>query len=99
MYNALMVLIIGLFIVLLFLNLYFRSKVLKVYKELYHRKIQFDSRHILSRAAMEAEIVPRYPESADLIRTFASHIRYSIRIAIVLVLLISIVSVLLYTYR
>lgn len=94
-----MVFVIGLFVVLLGLNLYFRTKVLRVYRQLYQRRVQFDGSHIFSKAKMEAEIIPKYPESAALIRQFTSHIRYSIRIAIVLVLLISIASYLLYVYR
>lgn len=99
MYTALMAFIVGLFVALLFLNLYFRAKVLRLYKQLYQRRIEFKSRHIFSPALLEAEVIPAYPESADLIRQFTSHIRYSIKIAVLLLLLISVVSYLLYTYR
>lgn len=99
MYNVLMALVIGLFVALLFLNLYFRAKVLKLYRVLLSKQVEFKQRHIFSEAAMEAEIIPQYPHARDEIREFAQHIKYSIRIAVVLLLLISVVSYLLYTTR
>ena len=97
MYEVLMASVIGLFVALLFLNLYFRAKVLKLYRRLLNQRVEFKQRHIFNAAAMEAEIIPHYPQASDDIREFARHIRFSIKAAVVLLLLISVASYLLYT--
>jgi O-antigen/teichoic acid export membrane protein len=99
MYKVLMALVIGLFVALLFLNLYFRAKVLKLYRVLLSKRVEFKQRHIFNQAAMEAEVIPLYPHASDEIREFARHIRFSIKIAVILLLLITVVSYLLYTSR
>lgn len=99
MYLFLVTLVIGLFIAMLFINVYFRVKVLKVYKKLVQAEVEFDSSHIFSKAKMEQEIVPKYPKSADDIRTFCSHIRYTIKMASVLITLITIFGAILMYYR
>ncbi len=90
MSTILISLIIGIFIALFFLNVYFRVKVLKVYKILVQNRIQFDSSHILNKSKLEAEILPKYPAFRNEILTFTGHIRKSLSIAVVLVLLITI---------
>jgi len=80
---------------MLFLNVYFRAKVLKVYKTLVQNKVQFDSSHILNPKKMELEILPKYPKHREDILTFVSHIKFSIRIACILIVLITIAGLIL----
>ncbi len=99
MFKFLITLIIGLFIAMLFLNVYFRVKVLKVYKKLVKARVEFGATHMFNPAKMEAEVIPKYPKQADNIRIFTSHMRYSIRMATVLVALITMFGAVLMYYR
>ena len=94
-----MVFVIGLFVTLLFLNIYFRMKVIKVYKVLVKARVEFDTSHLLNLEKMEKEIIPHYPKYQDEIRTFVQNIRFSIKVAIILLLLISVLSAILYYYQ
>jgi len=95
MVNTLTFLIIGIFVALLFLNIYFRVKILKVYKTLVQNKVEFNSSHIFNKTKLENEILPKYPKFSADILTFTGHIKNSIFIAIVLVVLITIMGVIL----
>lgn len=94
-----MVFVIGLFVTLLFLNIYFRMKVIKVYKVLVKARVEFDTSHLLNLEKMEKEVIPNYPKYQNEIRTFIQNIRFSIKIAIILLLLISVLSAVLYYYQ
>ena len=89
MYILLISIIIGLFVGMLFVNLYFRAKVLKVYGVLVRNKVEFGMAHIFSREKLEEEILPRYPQFQNEIESFIRHMRYSIKMATVLIFLIT----------
>lgn len=95
MVTTLTFLIIGIFVALLFLNIYFRVKVFKVYKTLVQNKVEFDSSHIFNKSKLETEILPKYPQFKSDILTFIGHIKNSISIAVILVLLITMMGVIL----
>jgi len=95
--EILIYLVIGLFVAMLFLNVYFRAKVLKVYKRLVNNEVQFDSSHIFNSAKMEKEVLSKYPSHREDILLFVSHITYSIKIASVLIVLITIAGMILKT--
>ena len=99
MYTLLITIVVALFIAMLFLNVYFRVKVFKVYKELVQAKVEFGAGHIFNTRKMEAEIIPKYPQQAENIRTFVTHMRYSIRMATVLTTLITLFGAILMYYR
>lgn len=99
MSSSLFLLIAFAFAGLLFINIYIRVKVLKLYRKLVKNQVQFETTDLLNIERMESEIVPRYPADADTIREFVKHIKYSIRIAISIVVLISIFGGLLMFYR
>lgn len=99
MYYFLVTLVIGAFVGVLFVNIYFRVKVLKVYKRLVQAEVQFDARDVFNMTHVEEDIIPKYPEQADDIRTFMNHIRYSVRLASVLVALITLFGAVLMWYR
>ncbi len=90
MYVLLVSLVIGLFVAMLFLNLYFRVKVLKAYKVLVKNEVEFNARHVFNQQKLETEVFPRYPGLTTEIQTFANHLRYSIKMATVLLALITI---------
>ena len=99
MYYLLVTLVIGLFIAVLFLNIYFRVKVMKVYKRLVKAEVEFDAKDVFNMQYVEDEIIPKYPNHAEDIRTFMNHIRYSVRLASVLVALITLFGAILMYYR
>jgi len=95
MSEILIFLIIGFFLALLFLNVYFRVKVLKYYKVLVKNKVEFGSSHIFDKQKMNSEIIPKYPALENDILGFAMHIRKSISIAVILVILITLAGLVL----
>jgi hypothetical protein len=99
MYEILIFLIIGLFAAMLFLNIYFRIKVLKAYKILVQNQIDFKAKHVFNSKKMKKEILPLYPQFENEILTFSSHIQYSIRMATVLMVLITLFGGVLMYYR
>jgi len=99
MYYILVTGVIGLFIAVLFLNIYFRVKVLKVYRRLVQAEVQFDAKDVFNMQRIENEVIPQYPNQAEDIRTFMNHIRYSVRLASVLITLITLFGAVLMYYR
>lgn len=74
---------------MLFLNIYFRMKVFKVYKVLVENKVEFDAKHLFNKKKMQEEVYPKYPNMIAEIETFTNHISYSIKMATVLTTLIT----------
>ena len=99
MYILLISIIIGLFVAMLFLNLYFRAKVLKVYGVLVRNRVEFGAAHIFNRKKLEEEILPKYPQFRQEIETFIRHMRYSIKMASVLIALITAFGAVLMYFR
>jgi hypothetical protein len=99
MYIVLISLVIGLFVALLFVNLYFRAKVFRLYGILVRNKVEFTAAHIFNKSRMEAEILPRYPHMREEITTFVRHIHYSVRMGTLLVVLITAFGAILMWYR
>ena len=85
---VLVYLVIGLFVGLLFVQLYFRFRVLKIYRRLVKNEVQFDTSHILNKKKMESEVLPRYPQHKEDILTFVKEMKFSIQIASLLIVLI-----------
>jgi len=81
--------VLGLFVALLFVNFYFRWKVIKVYQYLVDREIEFSAEHIFNTKKLRAEIIPRYPESEKQILMFVNYIHFSVKIASALIVLIT----------
>ncbi len=99
MFILLVSIVIGLFVAMLFVNVYFRVKVLKSYKTLVQNKVEFGAAHLFNRQKMEEEIYPRYPHMQKEIETFVSHMQYTIRMATVLIALITLFGAVLMYYR
>ena len=99
MYILLISIVVGLFVAMLFLNIYFRIKVFKAYKLLVQNKVEFGASHIFNEEKMAKEVFPRYPQQVENIKTFVRHIRYSIKMATVLTTLITLFGAILMYYR
>ena len=99
MYILLYSLIIGLFTAMLFVNLYFRAKVLKAYKVLVQNKVEFNAMDIFSKKKLEEEVYPNNPGFQKEIETFANHMRYSIKMATVLIALITALGAVMMWFR
>lgn len=99
MFKLLLFLVIGLFVAMLFLNVYFRVRVMKTYKRLVQNRVEFDPAHFFNKEKMEREIYPRYPDMRQDIDVFVRHINYSIKMATVLVALITLFGGILMYYR
>ena len=85
---VLIALVIGMFVCIFALNFYYRMRVFKAYKYLVQNEIEFNTTDIFSNKKIE-EIVDRYPEHADGIRTFMNNIRRSVQLATVFTTLIT----------
>ena len=70
MFEIIVSAIIGLFVAMLFVNVYFRAKVLKSYKILVQNRVEFDTKHILNPQKMKDEVLPKYPKFRTEIETF-----------------------------
>jgi len=99
MFSFLFFAIIAVFLGLLFLNIYFRVKVFKVYKYLVQNKVQFGINHFLNDEKMEAEVIAVYPTHETQIREFVALIRRSITMASILIVLILAIGYLLMKFR
>ena len=99
MYVLLFTIIAGLFVAMLFVNLYFRAKVLRADRVLVQTEVDFTAAQILSQRRMEEEVVTSYPQQAEAIRDFGNYLRRSIRMATVLLVLITCFGALLMWYR
>lgn len=96
MSSILIYFIAGLFIALLFLNLFFRIRVIKVYKKLIQKKVEFNSIDIFRSEDKMKEIYQQYPDSVKDIQAFMYNIRLSVGMAIGIVLLITLLGVVLH---
>lgn len=97
--GILLFLVIGFFAAMVFLNVYFRIRVLKDYRVLVRNRIEFKARHVFSEKKMREEIVPQYPEFEDHLISFGKHLRYSVNMATVLIFLITLFGGILMYFR
>ncbi|MEE9437605.1 MAG: hypothetical protein V3V14_01315 [Saprospiraceae bacterium] len=84
--------LIGLFVVLLFFQLYFRLKVIKVYRRLVQNEVEFSTTHIFNKKKMEEEVISKYPLHKDDILTFVSQMKFSLQIAAIMIFIIFVVG-------
>lgn len=99
MYLTLIIIVISLFVAMLFLNIYFRVNVFKQYKYLVQNNIEFTTKDILNRQKMEEEVLPKYPGHEEQILGFSDNLRKSVKMATVLITLITLFGAILMYYR
>lgn len=95
MSGAVFYIIVGLVIALLFLNLYFRVKVIKLYRYLVQNRIEFGPLHMLNKAKLDEEILPKYPKHNAQILEFIGKVKFSFTMASLIFVLIVIFGLLL----
>lgn len=88
--------IAGLFLSLLFLNLFFRWKVIRVYKNLIKNRVEFNSVDIFRSQKKMNSIYQRYPDSKQDIMDFMYYIRLSVGMAVLIILLITLLGLILH---
>ncbi len=99
MYILLISIVWGIFAAMLFLNIYIRVKAFKYYRKLVEARVEFGAAHLFNQEKMEKEIYPKYPNSRADIEAFVHHIRKSMRMATVLIALITLFGAILMYYR
>ena len=78
---------IGLLILLLF-NIYLRMVVFKAYTKLVRNRVEFTPKQMMNKELLESEVIPKYPELAEEIRSFSKKINISIYVGIVMLAII-----------
>ncbi len=84
----LIIIVIAAVLCVLVLNFYFRIRVFKAYKYLVQNRIEFDTFDVFRQSKID-EVVQRYPKHKDGILDFMNNIRRSVRLASLLILLIT----------
>lgn len=97
--KLLIFLTIAAFVAILLLSFYFRLKVLKAYKILVRNRVQFGQEHLFNKKRLEEEIVPNYPQFEKEIYQFVNGIRLSMRLASVLIFIITLCGGVLMYFR
>lgn len=72
---------------------------MRTYRVLVKNRIEFGAKHLFNRQKMEEEIYPKYPDFQDEIGVFCRHVRYSMKMATVLILLITLFGGVLMYFR
>lgn len=99
MVGLLLTIVIALFVAMLFLNVYFRVKVFASYKKLVQNRVEFNASHLFNKEKMRREVFPKYPRMQGEIETFTRHLQFSIKMATVLIALITLFGAILMYYR
>ena len=99
MYLLLIVIVLLLFAAMVFVNVYFRVRVLKSYKKLVQNRVEFGTAHFFNQKKMEEEIFPKYPHMKEEIQVFVNNMKYTIKMATVLIALITLFGAILMYYR
>ena len=94
-----MYLIIASFVLLLFVNIYFRLKVIGAFRKLKDSKINFNPSYIFDKNKMNAILQSNPPELRQSILDFSRYLRYSISMVIALIALITLFGGVLMYYR
>jgi hypothetical protein len=92
MQTLLITLCAGIFLTILFLNVYFRVKVFKVYKVLVQNRVEFGAAHIFNQQKLEEEILPKYPKQREAILQFVNNIRFSVKCASALIIVTTVLA-------
>lgn len=99
LFLILFIIITSLFVSMLFLSFYFRVKVLNNYQVLIRHKVAFEAMDVFRPEKLEQEVIPKYPAQAQAIRDFSRYIRLAIRMASVLIILITLLGAILMYFR
>jgi hypothetical protein len=73
--------------------------VLKAHKVLIKNRVEFDKSHFFSKEKLEKEILPKYPHMKKEITDFVNYMQFSIKMASVLIAVITLFGAVLMYYR
>ena len=76
------------FICLLLLNVFIRVRVLKIYRKLVSKRIDFSPVHFFNEKKLQAEVLPEYPDESEDIRKFIRLVRFSMIMASIILVVI-----------
>ena len=99
MNNLVFLIIVAAFAGILFVNVFFRVKVLKLYKYLVQNEVHFTTVHFFQPAKMEREVLKKYPQHRDQILEFVSLIKRSMTMASLLIAVIIVLGLFLMRNR
>ena len=99
MFEFLFLLIVAAFIAMLFVNVFYRVKIFKVYKYLVQNRVDFTTKHFFNSEKLEKEILSKYPEHKTQILNFVTLIKKSVTLASVLIFIILSFGYLLMKFR
>ncbi|MEZ4912213.1 MAG: hypothetical protein R2774_15300 [Saprospiraceae bacterium] len=91
-------LVMAFVLALLIVNVIFRVRVMKYYKEMVKHHIDFDPLAVFSKNRLQNEVYDKYPQHSVLIQTFVYNIKLSIAIALGLILLLALLAIILKTF-
>ena len=84
MEDSILYIIIALFVSMLILNLYFRLKVMRAYRDMVKAGIEIRARDLLNSQTLETQIIPANKEHEKEIRTFVKHLKNGFKMTSVL---------------
>ncbi|MBK8546445.1 MAG: hypothetical protein IPL63_03385 [Saprospiraceae bacterium] len=99
MTQVLIYFIAGLFLALLFLNIFFRLKVIRVYKNMIKHRVEVNSVVIFEPESRMKDVFLKFPGSVADIKSFIYYIRLSVGIAVLIVLCITLLGLVLHFNR
>ena len=82
------VIIACLLIILLALNVVLRLYVFRLYRKLIKAEVDFEPKHFFNQKKLEEEVIPKYPEHADVVRSFVKWVQFSMTMASIMLVLI-----------
>lgn len=89
----------GLVGAMIFVNIYFRLKVIRIYKALIQSGISVSPGQLLSRTKMENELISKYPRHRELLLDLRKQIIRSLALAATLWLVVLAIGLLVYLTR
>ena len=87
MLQYIILVVTAIFAVFLVFNLYFRLKLLKLYRILMREEVEFPTAYLLKPDKLKQEIVPKYPHMEKEIMGFSKHMRRSLLVAFIVFVL------------
>lgn len=82
--NTLIYILIALFVCMLIVNMYFRLKVMRAYRDMVRSGVEIRARDLLNSETLETKVIPANKKHEKEIRTFVKHLKNGFRMTSVL---------------
>lgn len=89
----------GLVGAMIFINIYFRLKVIRIYKILMQKGISVSAGQLVSKEKMEKELTVKFPEQKELLLDLRKQIIRSLALAATLWLIVLVIGLVVYLTR